>query len=138
MRQAFHTLEIKTPRKGLIDITSPLENWIADTGIADGLLTLWCRHTSASLVVQENADPTVLRDIEAYFDELVPESRHYQHHYEGVDDMPAHIRSLLTNVQLSLPVRYGRTVLGTWQGLYLFEHRRRPHHRQIALNLIGD
>lgn len=138
MRQAFHTLDITTYRKGLVNITASVEDWVAETGIEAGLLTLWCRHTSASLTVQENADPTVLRDIEAYFDDLVPETRHYQHDYEGADDMPAHLRSLLTNTQLSLPVRDGRTVLGTWQGLYLFEHRRRPHQRQIVLHLMGD
>lgn len=138
MRQAFHTLNITTRQKGLINITASVEDWVAETGIETGLLTLWCRHTSASLTVQENADPTVLRDIEAYFDDLVPETRHYQHDYEGADDMPAHLRTLLTNTQLSLPVRDGRTVLGTWQGLYLFEHRRRPHQRQIVLHLMGD
>lgn len=138
MRQAFHTLAITTRQKGLVNITSLVEDWVADSGIETGLLTLWCRHTSASLTMQENADPTVLRDIEAYFDDLVPETRHYQHDYEGADDMPAHLRSLLTNTQLSLPVRDGRTVLGTWQGLYLFEHRRRSHQRQIVLHLMGD
>ena len=103
-----------------------------------GLLTIFCRHTSASLLVQENADPTVQRDIRAYFDRLAPTDGPYEHDYEGLDDMPAHLKTALTQVQLSIPVMNGRLVLGTWQGVYLFEHRVRPHRREIVLHLMGE
>ena len=103
-----------------------------------GLLTIFCRHTSASLLIQENADPTVRNDIEAYFDRLAPEGGEYEHDTEGPDDMPAHLKTALTQVQLSIPVIDGRLVLGTWQGIYLFEHRIRPHRREIVLHLIGE
>ncbi|WP_122050013.1 secondary thiamine-phosphate synthase enzyme YjbQ [Asaia bogorensis] len=138
MKQAFHRLSVRTRGKGLTMITAPILDWVSESGIADGLLTLWCRHTSASLIVQENADPTVQQDINSYFEDLVPESRAYRHDYEGADDMPAHIRSVLTNVQLTIPVMGGRPVLGTWQGIYLFEHRRASHGREIVLHLLGD
>ncbi|NVN04436.1 YjbQ family protein [Asaia spathodeae] len=138
MQQAFHRLSIRTRGKGLTMITGPVLDWVASTGIEDGILTLWCRHTSASLIVQENADPTVQHDIASYFDDLVPEARAYRHDYEGADDMPAHIRSVLTNVQLTIPVMGGEPVLGTWQGIYLFEHRRAPHSREIVLHLLGN
>ncbi|GBQ16296.1 secondary thiamine-phosphate synthase enzyme YjbQ [Swaminathania salitolerans] len=138
MQQAFHRLTLRTRGKGLTTITAPVLDWVGTTGIEDGLLTLWCRHSSASLIVQENADPTVQRDIEDYFEDLVPESRVYRHDYEGPDDMPAHIRTVLTQVQLSIPVMGGRPVLGTWQGLYLFEHRRAAHTREIVLHLMGQ
>ncbi|GBQ96414.1 secondary thiamine-phosphate synthase enzyme YjbQ [Asaia lannensis] len=138
MKQAFHRLSVRTRGKGLTMITSPIVEWVAESGIQDGLLTLWCRHTSASLIVQENADPTVQQDINSYFEDLVPETRSYRHDYEGSDDMPAHIRSVLTNVQLTIPVMGGRPVLGTWQGIYLFEHRRASHGREIVLHLLGD
>jgi secondary thiamine-phosphate synthase enzyme len=103
-----------------------------------GLLTIFCRHTSASLLIQENADPTVRSDIEAYFDRIAPEGGAYRHNSEGSDDMPAHLKTALTQVQLSIPVIEGRLGLGTWQGIYLFEHRARPHRREILLHLIGE
>ncbi|WP_336759996.1 secondary thiamine-phosphate synthase enzyme YjbQ [Asaia sp. VD9] len=137
MRQVFHRLSVRTRGKGLTMITAPILDWVASSGIEEGLLTLWCRHTSVSLIVQENADPTVQQDINSYFEDLVPESRIYQHDYEGSDDMPAHIRTVLTNVQLTIPVMSGRPVLGTWQGIYLFEHRRASHSRELVLHLMG-
>lgn len=103
-----------------------------------GLLTIFCRHTSASLLVQENADPTVQRDIRAYFDRIAPDNGPYQHNEEGLDDMPAHLKTALTQVQLSIPVIHGEMTLGTWQGVYLFEHRVRPHRREIVLHLMGE
>ena len=105
--------------------------------MATGLLTLFCRHTSASLVIQENADPDVRRDLEDWVASIAPESASYRHQDEGPDDMPAHLRSVLTGVQLSIPLIGGRPALGTWQGIYLFEHRRRPHRREVALHLLG-
>jgi secondary thiamine-phosphate synthase enzyme len=113
--------------------------FVAESGIGDGLLTLFIRHTSASLVVQENADPDVLADLNDFFSRLVrDEPALYRHTMEGPDDMPAHIRSALTQVQLSVPVAGGRMALGTWQGIYVFEHRARPHDRSVALHLLGD
>ena len=103
-----------------------------------GLLTLFCRHTSASLIIQENADPDVRTDLLSYFEDIVPETRDYVHDTEGPDDMPAHIRTALTGVQLSIPVAEGKLMLGTWQGIYLFEHRAQPHRRQVALHLLGE
>jgi secondary thiamine-phosphate synthase enzyme len=139
MRQLHHTLEISTRGKGLHDFTAEVARWLAETGIRDGLLTLFVRHTSASLVVQENADPDVMGDLERFLSRLVPENDPlYRHDQEGPDDMPAHIRSALTQTQLSVPARAGRLVLGTWQGIYLFEHRRAPHRRQVAVHLIGE
>ena len=138
MRQAQHTLEIPTHGKSLVPITRLVVDWVAQQGIGTGLLTLWCRHTSASLTVQENADPAVRRDILAYFDRLAPEHAGYLHDDEGPDDMPAHLRTMLTATQLSIPVAQGRPVLGTWQGLYLFEHRTAPHRREIVLHLLGE
>ena len=139
MRQSLHRLAIATHGKGLIAITAPVLAWTYDQGIETGLLTLWCRHTSASLTVQENADPRVLRDIAAYFDALAPEDpTRYVHNDEGRDDMPAHLRTMLTHTQLTIPVAKGRPVLGTWQGLYLFEHRREPHDREIVLHVLGE
>ncbi|GAA4499953.1 secondary thiamine-phosphate synthase enzyme YjbQ [Gluconacetobacter tumulicola] len=139
MRQALHRLDIPTRGKGLVMFTDAVRQWVADTGIDTGLLTIWCRHTSASLTVQENADPTVREDIKRFFEALVPEAPgRYIHDDEGPDDMPAHLRSMLTQSQLSIPVADGQPVLGTWQGLYLFEHRRQPHRRQLILHLIGE
>jgi secondary thiamine-phosphate synthase enzyme len=139
MKQALHTLTVETNGKGLVEITRPILAWVAGQHIATGLLTLWCRHTSASLTVQENADPSVREDIARYFEMLVPEdARRYLHDDEGPDDMPAHLRTMLTNTQLTIPVANGRPVLGTWQGLYLFEHRRRPQRREIVLHLLGE
>ena len=138
MRQAQHHLAIDTRGKGLIEITDPVARWLGRQGVASGLLTLFCRHTSASLTIQENADPDVRADLEAFFTRLAPESGPYVHTMEGPDDMPAHIRTALTQTSLSVPVSDGRMVLGTWQGIYLFEHRRRPHRRDVVLHLVGE
>jgi len=131
-------LRIDTPGAGLHEITREVAAWTAGQAMATGLLTLFCRHTSASLLIQENADPDVARDLQDYFAALAPESAAYRHQDEGPDDMPAHLRAALTQVQLSIPLVAGRLALGTWQGIYLFEHRRRPHRREVVLHLIGD
>ncbi|MGQ9367755.1 secondary thiamine-phosphate synthase enzyme YjbQ [Azospirillum sp. ST 5-10] len=139
MRQSLTTLPVDTHGQGLVEITAPVARWLAAQGVGTGLLTLFCRHTSASLVVQENADPDVRSDLERFFKRLVREDPAlYEHTLEGPDDMPAHIRAALTAVQLAVPVEGGRMVLGTWQGIYLFEHRARPHARQVVLHLLGD
>jgi secondary thiamine-phosphate synthase enzyme len=137
LRQAVHRLVVPTEGQALLAITAPIADWVAGQGIASGLLTVFCRHTSASLLIQENADPTVRQDLEAFFRRLVPEDGRYRHDMEGPDDMPAHIRAALTQVQLSIPVLQGRLALGTWQGVYLWEHRAAPHRRELALHLIG-
>lgn len=139
MRQHHHTFDISARGKGLYDFTAEVARWVAASGIRDGLLTLFVRHTSASLVIQENADPDVQSDLERFLARLVPEhDQLYQHTLEGPDDMPAHIRAALTQTQLSIPVRDGRMVLGTWQGIYLFEHRRAAHCRQVVAHLLGE
>ena len=139
MRQAIETLEVGTRKRGLVNITSPVEAFLVRTVLQTGLLTLWCRHTSASLLVQENADPDVRDDLEAFFSRVAPEGRRlYVHDAEGPDDMPAHIRSALTQTQLSVPILDGRMVLGTWQAIYLYEHRSSPHRRQVVLHLLGE
>src|ERR1700689_3276493 len=139
IRQAADILRIRTRGRGLVEITLEIVDWTNSHGIDAGLLTLFCRHTSASLLIQENASPEVRTDLERYFAELAPEdASRYAHDDEGLDDMPAHIRAALTNVQLSIPLIDGKLTLGTWQGVYLFEHRRRPHAREIALHLIGQ
>ena len=139
MRQAHGTIALQTERQGLREITRDVEAWVAAQEMGDGLLTLFCRHTSASLLIQENAAPAARRDLEAWFARIAPEDPNaYEHDDEGPDDMPAHLRSAVTNVQLSIPLAGGRLALGTWQGIYLFEHRRRPHRREIALHLIGE
>ena len=139
MRQAHHRLELSTARRGLAEITPLVTRWVGEQGIAAGLLTLFCPHTSASLLIQENADPNVRTDMEAFFETIAPEAPgRYRHGTEGADDMPAHLRTALTQVQLSIPVEQGRMVLGTWQGIYLFEHRRAAHRRDIVLHLIGE
>jgi secondary thiamine-phosphate synthase enzyme len=139
MRQALGHLQVSTKRQGLVEITRELVEWVAGQGVSTGLLTLFCRHTSASLLVQENADPDVRADLEAFFAAIAPEDgARYIHDAEGPDDMPAHIRSALTQVQLAIPVVSGRMVLGAWQGVYLFEHRKAPHRREIALHLLGE
>jgi secondary thiamine-phosphate synthase enzyme len=138
IRQSNGQLAIRAESPGLHDFTAQVRNWVAESGISDGLLTLFCRHTSASLLIQENAAPAVRRDLEAYFARLAPEGAAYEHDDEGPDDMPAHLRSALTNSQLSVPVEGGKPLLGTWQGIYLFEHRREPPERHIALHLIGE
>jgi secondary thiamine-phosphate synthase enzyme len=139
VKQAIHQLAVETHGRGLTDITRAVSGWVRAQEVGTGLLTLWCRHTSASLTVQENADPTVRADIERYFEALVPEDPHrYAHDDEGPDDMPAHLRSMLTQTGLTIPVQEGLPVLGTWQAIYLFEHRRRPHRREVVLHLLGD
>ena len=139
MRQAAEMLAVKTRGRGLTEVTRPVAGWADDQGMQTGLLTLYCRHTSASLLIQENADPDVQRDLEAYFEVLAPEDPgRYIHDAEGADDMPAHIRSALTQTQLSISMIGGRLMLGTWQGIYLFEHRREGSTRQVAMHLIGD
>ncbi len=140
MRQHLHRIEVATRGRGLVEVTAPILGWVAAQGIATGLLTVWCRHTSASLLVQENADPDVRADLEAFFRHLVPDGggERYRHAAEGPDDMPAHLRAALTQTQLSIPVAQGRPVLGTWQGIHLFEHRTAPHRRELVLHLIGE
>jgi secondary thiamine-phosphate synthase enzyme len=138
LKQSMHTLEISTRGQRLYEVTSTVCEWVRQQSMQTGLLTIFCRHTSASLLIQENADPTVRSDIEAYFDRLAPEDGPYKHNSEGADDMPAHLKTALTQVQLSIPVIRGRLGLGTWQGIYLFEHRIRPHRREIVLHLIGE
>ena len=139
MRQATGQIEVQTERQGLLDIGERVARWVETQGIGEGLLTLFCRHTSASLLIQENAAPAARRDLEAYFARIAPEDPSaYDHDDEGPDDMPAHLRTALTQVQLTIPLIGGRLALGTWQGLYLFEHRRRPHRRTLALHLIGE
>jgi len=139
LRQLFQELQVPTRGRGLYEITPQVRAWISQSTIKDGLLTLHLRHTSASLLIQENADPDVRRDLEAFFSRLVPDGdRLFIHTAEGEDDMPAHIRSALTAANLSLPLRDGEMALGTWQGIYLWEHRRAPHIRTIAFHLIGE
>jgi secondary thiamine-phosphate synthase enzyme len=139
MRQALHSLHIQTRGKGLVEITAQLSTWLAGEKTTTGLLTIFCRHTSASLLIQENADPDVRTDLERFFEAIAPEDgKRYVHRTEGPDDMPAHIRAALSQTQLSVPVASGRLVLGTWQGIYLFEHRRAPHRREIVLHLLGE
>ena len=138
LHQAQYVLPIRASRAGLHEITDSAALWTAKSGIGDGLLTLFCRHTSASLVIQENAAPAARRDLERYFERIAPESSDYEHDDEGPDDMLAHLRTALTQTQLSIPVTGGRLALGTWQGIYLFEHRRRPHRREVALHLLGE
>jgi secondary thiamine-phosphate synthase enzyme len=134
-----HTLEVATRGKGLYEITDAVAKWVNECHVAGGLLTVFVQHTSASLVVQENADPDVVHDLNAFFNRLVAEDgRLYRHTIEGKDDMPAHIRAALTLTQLSVPVLHGRMALGTWQGIYLFEHREAPHRRSVVLHLIGE
>ena len=139
MRQASTELEFATSRQGLGEITQEVTDWIAAQELTEGLLTLFCRHTSASLVIQENAACEVRSDLERYFARIAPEDpQAYAHDDEGPDDMPAHLRTALTSVQLLIPLVGGRLALGTWQGVYLFEHRRRPHRRSVALYLLGE
>lgn len=136
-RQAVTMLTIETDRQGMIEVTDRINRWVADQAMRDGLLTIFCRHSSASLLIQENAAPAARRDLEAYLARIAPESSAYEHDDEGPDDMPAHLRAALTQTQLSIPLIDGALALGTWQGIYLFEHRRRPHRRTLALHLIG-
>lgn len=139
LKQSAHTFQVTTRGQGLYECTSVIGDWVRQQQIQTGLLTVFCRHTSASLLIQENADPTVRVDIKAYFDRIAPENGPYEHDAEGPDDMPAHLKTALTQVQLSIPVvSGGRLALGTWQGIYVFEHRTHPHRREIVLHLIGE
>ncbi len=138
LRQEHDELVVVTNGQGLVLVTGQVRHWVESTGIADGLLTLFCRHTSASLLVQENTSETARDDLERYFRHIAPEGDRYAHDEEGADDMPAHLRTALTGVSLSIPVVGHRPVLGIWQGIYLFEHRRAAHRRRIAVHLMGE
>ncbi len=139
MHQASQELLVETGGRSIIEFTREVVHWVASTGLVEGLLTLHVRHTSASLMIQENADPEVGRDLERFFSRLVPDGDPmFRHDSEGPDDMPAHVRSALTSTTLSIPVVGGRPALGTWQGIYLYEHRAAPHRRKIAMHVIGE
>jgi secondary thiamine-phosphate synthase enzyme len=139
MRQVQHQLALKTRGRGFHELTREARRFVRGSGLSLGQLTVFCRHTSASLLIQENADPTVLHDLEAFFERLVPEGRGlYRHESEGPDDMPAHLRAALTQSSLTIPFADGVVLLGTWQGLYLFEHRRPPHRREIIFHALGE
>jgi len=139
LRQASTTLSLETRGRGLVDFTRTVTAWVAQGGFETGLLTLFVRHTSASLLVQENADPYVRADLDRFFARLVPDGDAlYRHQDEGPDDMPAHVRTALTAVSLTIPLAGGRLVLGTWQGIYLWEHRLGPHRREVAAHLLGE
>ena len=139
MKQAVHTITIPTRGPGLYEFTDQAVEFVRKAEIDNGLLTCFIRHTSASLLIQENADPDVVLDLADYFERAVPEDDpHYRHTSEGSDDMPAHIRTALTQTSLTIPVIGGRMALGIWQGIYLFEHRSSPHNRSVALHLIGE
>ncbi len=139
MRQAQETITVETRGQGLYEVTGEIGRWLSGRGMTTGMLTVFCRHTSASLTIQENADPDVQRDLQTFFARLVRDDPSlYRHTLEGPDDMPAHIRSALTDVQLSIPVSGGKMALGTWQGIYLFEHRTHPHSRRLMLHLVGE
>jgi secondary thiamine-phosphate synthase enzyme len=138
MRQTTGMIEVSAGGQGLHDVTRDVAGWVEGQALAEGLLTIFCRHTSCSLLIQENAAPAARRDLERYFARIAPESADYEHSDEGPDDMPAHLRAALTQVQLSIPLIGGKLALGTWQGIYLFEHRHAPHRRSLALHLIGE
>jgi secondary thiamine-phosphate synthase enzyme len=139
MQLTSHSLQVATRGKGLYEITGQIATWVENAKVSAGLLNVFVQHTSASLTIQENADPDVVHDLNTFFNRLVPEdNRLYRHTVEGPDDMPAHIRAALTLTQLSIPVEQGRMALGTWQGVYLFEHRAAPHRRSVLLHLIGE
>ncbi|MEO6388108.1 MAG: secondary thiamine-phosphate synthase enzyme YjbQ [Croceibacterium sp.] len=138
MRQALAILQFETRGAGLSEITAEVDAWIRDTGLSEGLLTLLCQHTSASLLITENASAAVHRDVLRWLGRAVPEGPDYEHDDEGPDDMPAHIKAMLTGNSLAIPVSGGRMLLGTWQGVFLAEHRARPHQRKVALHLMGD
>lgn len=137
LRQASTTFAFETTGPGLTEFTDEVTQWLATAGLADGLLTLFCRHTSASLLITENASSAVHRDLVDWLQRMAPESERYEHDCEGPDDMPAHLKAALTGVSLAVPVRDGRMALGTWQGVFLAEHRARPHRREIAAHIIG-
>jgi secondary thiamine-phosphate synthase enzyme len=137
LEQAHHRLTVATRGLGFTDVTGPIAGWLLSIGADDGLLTIFVRHTSASLTIQENADPDVLRDLAEALERTAPRGARYHHGIEGPDDMPAHIKAMLTSVSLSIPVIEGRTALGTWQGIYVIEHRERAHERKVELHFIG-
>jgi secondary thiamine-phosphate synthase enzyme len=139
VKQATHQIHIPTRGKGLYDFTARIETWLREHPTQTGLLTVFCPHTSASLVIQENADPDVVSDLSDFFARLVPEDTHlYRHTAEGPDDMTSHIRSALTQTQLTIPIHKGALALGTWQDIYLFEHRERPHNRSVIVHLLSE
>ena len=139
MQQESTEFVVETRGRRLYEITAELNGWVRSSGIEHGLLTLYVRHTSASLTIQENADPEVQRDLERFLDRLVPQGDPlFKHTMEGPDDMPAHVRSMLTSTSLGIPVVSGQPVFGTWQGVYLYEHRTAPHRRKVVAHLIGD
>ncbi|MBF0358188.1 MAG: YjbQ family protein [Magnetococcales bacterium] len=139
MRQAQSTILVKTSGTGLVEITSSVAGWLRELRVDMGQVTVFCRHTSSSLTIQENADPDVQLDLVEFFKRLVPEGvPWFKHRDEGLDDMPAHIKSALTDVSITIPVSRGKMVLGTWQGIYLFEHRNRPHQRDVVLHFLGE
>ncbi len=138
LRQFSAPLPIRATRPGLTEFTRNVRDFVAECAIREGLLTIFCRHTSASLIIQENAAPAARRDLEAYFEKIAPEGGGYEHDDEGPDDMPAHLRSALTATQLSVPVIKGELALGHWQGIFLFEHRRAMPEREIVLHLVGE
>lgn len=137
LRQASTVLRVATPGQALVEITRDITRWVADQAMDEGLLTVFCRHTSASLTIQENAAPAVQRDLLDWLARMAPEDHRYAHDDEGPDDMPAHIRAMLTGVSLTVPLIGGRLALGTWQGIYLVEHRRAAHRRDVALHILG-
>lgn len=137
IQQASRAIVIETHGQGFTDITREVSAWLGGEGAAEGLLSVFIAHTSASLTIQENADPDVLRDLTGALDRLAPRGHPYRHSSEGSDDMPAHIKSMVTSTSLSIPVQQGRLALGTWQGLYLVEHRDAPHRRRIVLTFTG-
>ena len=138
MKQTFHTVTIKTSGPGLYELTDQAETFVRSAKIEDGLLTCFIRHTSASLVIQENADPDVQKDLRDFFAWLATSGPDFRHTTEGPDDMPSHIRSALTQTSLSVPLQKGKLALGTWQGIYVFEHRDAPHRREVTLHVIGE
>ena len=139
LRQALHEIRIPTRGRGLYDFTAKVADWISQNRFREGLVTLHLRHTSASLLIQENADPDVQRDLESFFARLVPDGDPlFSHTVEGEDDMPAHVRTALTAVNLSIPVSQGRLALGTWQGIYLWEHRHASHSRSVTAHFVGE
>ncbi len=138
MQQITHTFSTDTNGPGLYEITTPLVNWCQKQGMKDGLLTLFIQHTSASLTIQENADPDVCRDLQDFFSRIAPQDGPYRHTAEGPDDMPAHIKAALTQTQLTIPLRHGQLALGTWQGIYVFEHRDHRHRRRVVVHLLGE
>ena len=138
MRQVTNTINSDTNGPGLYEITRQVSEWCRQQSMQEGLLTLFIRHTSASLTIQENADPDVCLDLQDFFSRIAPQNGRYRHSAEGPDDMPAHIKSALTQVNLAIPLQNGRLALGTWQGIYVFEHRHQRHRRQVAMHLVGD